>query len=397
MKKIAFVTPWYGENIPGGAEMALRSIISHLKSAEINLEILTTCVKDFTSDWNTNYYKKGVSIENEIQVRRFPIKKRDSKKFDQVNKKLMNHIKITKEEENIFVQEMINSLELYEYMEKNQSDYDFFIFIPYMFGTTYYGVQICPSKSIMIPCFHDEAYFYIDLFKQAFSKVRGMIFNSKPEADLANKVYDLKNVKQITPGLGMDVNISFNAERFRKKFKNFDPFILYAGRKDSGKNVDLLIKYFSEYEIRNKRGLKLILIGGGNINIPEDIKKSVIDLGYLPIQDKYDAYAAATILCQPSINESFSYVIMESWICERPVLVHNRCEVTKNFVIESNGGLYFDNYFEFEGCLNYFMLNLDISKKMGYNGKNYVLNNFTWDIVMNKYASFLESLLEERK
>ena len=55
-----------------------------------------------------------------------------------------------------------------------------------------------------------------------------------------------------------------------------------------------------------------MLIGGGELEIPTEIKNDVYDLGFVDLQDKYDAYGAATLLCQPSKNESFSFVIMES-------------------------------------------------------------------------------------
>ena len=45
MKKIGFVIPWYADGIPGGAEMELREVTGHLRSAGVGLEILTTCVK----------------------------------------------------------------------------------------------------------------------------------------------------------------------------------------------------------------------------------------------------------------------------------------------------------------------------------------------------------------
>mgnify|MGYP003342993432 CR=1 FL=1 len=64
MKKLGFVVPWHGENIPGGAEMLLRGVTSHLHAAGVELEILTTCIKQFSSDWNENYHKEGVTVEN---------------------------------------------------------------------------------------------------------------------------------------------------------------------------------------------------------------------------------------------------------------------------------------------------------------------------------------------
>ena len=392
-RKIAFVTPWFGENIPGGAEMETRGITTHLNKSGIEVEILTTCVKEFSSDWNENYYKEGVSFELGMNIRRFKVRKRNTKEFDRVNYKLMKNLPIEKFDEDVYFKEMINSSDLYKYIDLNKERYDLFVFIPYMFGTTYYGCQICPEKSVVIPCLHDESYAYMESLKNVFSKVSGMIFHSKPELDLAKSIYDLSYCKAENLGEGVDTETIFNKELFAKKYNIEGPFILYAGRKDKGKNVDLLVNYFNEYKKKNDNELKLVFIGGGDINIPESIGKSVFDLGFISKEDKYNAYASATLLCQPSNNESFSLVIMESWLCKRPVLVSGRCEVTKNFSIESNGGLYFDNYFEFEKSVNYIVSNPKIADRMGLNGRRYVLDNFAWDVIVKKYTDFFEAII----
>ena len=190
----------------------------------------------------------------------------------------------------------------------------------------------------------------------------------------------------------MDTDLEGMAENFRQKYQIKFPFILYAGRKDEGKNIYTLLKYFQEYRLRNHSDLKLVLIGGGKIQLNNKLQDIVIDLGYVDKQDKYDAYAASLVLCQPSKHESFSYVIMESWLCGRPVLVHEECAVTRDFVVRSQGGLYFSDYFEFEGCINYLLDHKDISAKMGENGCYFVTNNFDWKIVMKKYIDFLKKL-----
>lgn len=394
MKKIAFVTPWYGEGISGGAEMELRGISSHMKEAGEEIEILTTCVKDFNSDWNVNYHKSGTTIENGLTVRRFPVKKRNVKKFDEVNFKLMNNISITPEEEHIYIEEMVNSPQLYEYIKEKRDEYGAFIYIPYMFGTTYYGIQQCPEKSVMIPCFHDESYIYLDIYKNVFEHMAGMIYHAKAEKDLANRVFELGEVAQAVLGEGLDMNWHGDAEAFIKKYDMREPFVLYAGRKDAGKNVDVLIRYFCEYKKRNANQLKLVLIGGGKIHIPEDGKKHIIDLGFVPIQDKYDAYAAAAFLCQPSTHESFSLVIMESWLAGRPVLVHEQCEVTKSFAIETGGGLYFNDFFDFEGCVNYFLNHERKAEQMGKGGCQYVKEHFSWNVIVDRYLRFITRITE---
>ena len=463
MKKIAFVCPWYGDHIPGGAEAALRGVSEHLFQAGLDVEILTTTVKEFASDWNIEYYKEGMSTNAVgIPVRRFRIRKRDVKAFDVVNSKLIRGAAVNRAEEDIFNQEMVNSPQLYEYIEKHYEEYQCFVFIPYMFGTTYYGVQACYRKAVLIPCFHDEGYAHFKSFAQVYSKVAGMLFNAQPEFDLTESLMDISKVKTEVMGLGVDTDITYDADRFRAKYGVTEPFILYAGRKDTGKNVDTLLADFAEYKrkaalYRNAYGvkledyraeygedariqlvedadfmdsinidgrynpeniqgievavaqqdenyyrfyktyhnagnLKLVLIGGGEIAIPEVVREDVYDLGFVDLQDKFDAYGAAQILCQPSKNESFSFVIMESWLCGRPVLVHNGCDVTKHFVKDSNGGLYFDNYYEFQETVNYMLEHPEVADTMGSNGRAYVMKHFAWDVIVDKYKKFFEAL-----
>ena len=141
MKKIGFVTPWYGDNIPGGAEMELRGLVKHLDENGLDLEIITTCVEKFGSDWNVNYYSEGIEKVNGILVRRFKVRKRNTKKFDQINFKFMSNMPVSSEEEKIYLKEMVNSPDLYQYIERAYEDYSLFVFIPYMFGTTYMDVK----------------------------------------------------------------------------------------------------------------------------------------------------------------------------------------------------------------------------------------------------------------
>lgn len=400
MKKIGFVIPWYADGIPGGAEMELREVSGHLHSAGVRLEILTTCVKEFGSDWSVNYYKDGDdSTANGITIKRFKVKKRDTEAFDAVNAKLMRKAPVSPEEEDIFLSEMVNSPDLYKYISEHGDDYSLFVFIPYMFGTTYNGAKIFPEKSVLIPCFHDEGYAYMKRFKELFPKTAGMIFNARPEAELAQRLYGFEEsgTKTIVMGIGMDTGIIPDPAAFREKFKINERFILYAGRKDEGKNVHTLVKYYSEYIKRHETDLRLVLIGGGEIELPPALVKSgrIVDLGFVDRQDKYNAQGAAEFLCQPSMNESFSLVIMESWLCGRPVLVHENCPVTRNFVSESNGGLYFGNYFEFEGCADYILNHKNTAWLMGSNGKNYVKKNFDWDVIVDKYKKFFNEISGE--
>lgn len=397
MKKIGFVIPWFGWDIPGGAEAELRGLVSHLAASGQEVEILTTCVKQFASDWSINYHKAKTTVENGVTIRRFKVNKRNKGSFAEVNRKLMaNELPLTIQEETTFAREMVNSQTLYDYLLQSREEYGLYVFIPYMFGTTYNGLQQCLDKSVLIPCLHDESYIYMDIFKKLFPKVKGMIFHAQPEHDLACRVYDLSHVETAVLGEGVDTDWESDETRFRSKYHIDEPFILYAGRKDIGKNIQSLIYQFAEYKSTHDINLKLVLIGGGKVDVPVDIKGEVYDLGFVDQQDKFDAYGAATVLCQPSKNESFSLVIMESWLCGRPVLVHDSCLVTRHFAEVSHGGLCFANYYEFEKAIDIFLNNPELASEMGRQGRQYVMENFAWDVIVRKYMEYFCRLTGEQ-
>ncbi|MCQ2527746.1 MAG: glycosyltransferase family 4 protein [Saccharofermentans sp.] len=398
MKKLGFIAPWYGDSIPGGAETELRGIVKHLAAAGVELEVLSTSVEKFMSDWSVDFHKPGLTTEGGINVRRFKVRKRNTAKFDAVNAKLIANSPVTPEEEETFMREMVNSPDLYTYIQEHEDEYSLFIHIPYMFGTAYYGALAVPEKTAMIPCFHEESYAHMDIYKKAFEEIAGLIYLSSAEKEVANSIFDFSLVEEAVLGAGVDTDFDADAQRFRDEYKINDPFILYAGRKDAGKNIYLLINYFREYRMRNPEStMKLVLIGGGDVTIPEDIKSEIIDLGFVDRQVKYDACAASLCLCQPSIHESFSIVIMESWLCGRPALVHSDCAVTKSFAVDSNSGLYFGNYFEFEGCINYLMEHPDVAEQMGKTGREFVLQNFSWDVIVKRYTDFFKKLSGEKE
>lgn len=396
MNKIAFVIPWFAADIPGGAEAELRGLTQHLHQAGVEVEILTTCVKEATSDWNIDYYPEGLEIIRDVPVRRFKVKKRNEDMFNYAMGNIYHKLNFTLQDEDAFLDEMVNSTDLYKYIKAHKNEYELFVFIPYLFATTYHGILACPEKAVMIPCFHDEPFVHMNRFKEAFSAVQGMAFLAEPEMELAKSLYDLSSVETKVLGAGVETNFTGFASDFIEKYNIKEPFMLYAGRKDKGKNVDMLIRYFEEYKKRNKNDFKLVLVGGGEIDIPNSIVAEVIDLGFIPEQDKYNAYSAASVLCQPSSFESFSIVIMESWLCKRPVLVFEPCKVTTHFVKEAMGGLYFNNYFEFEGCLNFYRNYPKIANVMGENGWEFVMKNFAWNVVVRKYTRFFERIINKR-
>jgi len=383
--KIAFVAPFCGSKAAGGAESECLNTAIHLARAGCEVEILTTCALDLQHNWNVNYYRQGSSQESGVFFRRFRTEGTDLTQLFSLNNKLLKGEILSASEEEQFIAMHVNSFGLYRYIAENESMYDWICFIPYLFGTTFFGSMLCPKKAVLIPCFHNESYARMKVFSDLFNRVSKVVFHTKAEEVLANELYGSLKEKSLLIGEGVETNFASDDDRFRKKYEIKDPFILYAGRKDRTKNIHTLIHYFSMYKENNRNNLRLIMIGPGQLPIPSNMKENILDFGFVPEQDKKDAYSAASIFCQPSLNESFSIVMMEAWNCSIPCLVHGGCSVTSEHVVDSGGGLYFTNYDEFEGCLNYFLSNSDMTLLMGRAGREYVQECFSWNKIVKRY------------
>lgn len=387
--KLAFVLPWYGQNIPGGAEFATRRLAENLAAAGRPVEVLTTCIRDFHSDWGRNYHRAGARLENGVLVRRFRVTRRNALVFDDFNGRLLHGMPLTREEEFRFMREMVHSPDLTRYMRTHCDAY-VFLLTPYLFSTSYYGVRACPDRAWLIPRLHDESYAHLQLVKETFEAARGVIFLSHPEMALARSLYNLDFARVGLVGDGIDMGLTGDAERFRARTRIADPFILYAGRRDATKNVPALIEYFQRYRMLRGKALKLVLIGSGDVPFAGGRDADVVDLGFVSPQEKADALAAAALLCQPSKKESFSLVIMEAWLADTPVLVHADCAVTVDHCRRSNGGLFFNDFAEFAACLDFYLSNPQLGCRMGRLGHQYVQANYSWDAVIRRFEHVLE-------
>lgn len=385
--KITFVTPWFGQYATGGMETITRQTVLRLQQAGYEVEVLTTCIRDFQADWATNFYNTGLDASEGVPVRRFAVQHRDKMAFDRINAQLIQGRRVSDADEQVFLREMFQCPSLFEYLAEHQENRLFF-FAPYMFPTTYRGARICPQRSAIIPCLHDEAYAYLRVFRRLMPEVRALLFFVHAEKALAKRLYGAPSdqIRAVVGG-GVDDAVRGDARRFRQTFGVEEPFFLYVGRREVGKNVPQLLRYWKQYVGSHPKPPRLLLLGKGKTALPADA--NVTDLGFVSRQDKLDAYAAATALIQPSLNESFSLVLMESWLLETPALVHGRCTVTREHVRRANGGLYYHDLAEFAATLDYFLREKPIARRMGQNGRRYVLEHYRWPHIIGQYAQII--------
>ena len=387
--RIGFVVPRYGEDVLGGAERAARNLAEQLVATGwAEVEVLTTCARDHLT-WQ-NELPAGETIINNVPVRRFPVahRLRDAARYDALHLRLMHQEALSPDEQYEWVDQSAHSPELYGYIETQGQKFDLLIFGSYLFGTTCYGSAIYPDRSILWLHLHDEIYARLNPTREMYRACRGVMFNTYPESRLAQRLYGAHPGGQVVGGIVIAGSAQSNGERFRERQNIRAPFILYAGRLERGKNISLLVDYFLEYKRRRGGATKLVFMGWGPENIPRH--SEIVNLGLVNEQAKWDAYAAATLLCQPSLNESFSIVMMEAWLSGAPVLVHADCDVTRYSVIQSNGGLYFRDYEEFDAALDLLLTDESLRRRLAENGKRYAQAEYNADAVLERFEAALE-------
>ena len=385
--RLGIVVPRYGPEVLGGAETFARHFAEHLPPDEFDVTVLTTCALDLLT-WR-NEHPPGETRVGGLRILRFPVdhRRRDVRLFQRLTDRVNRGEPTTVEDQVAWLEHSAHSPELYTYLARHGADYDLFIFLPYLFGTTLYGSTVWPEKSVVWPCLHDEPYAYFTDVRLMLQNVRGLMFTSAPEQALAEAKLGVRHPAARLVGFGLDDFAADGGDlvgRFRRKFGVSEPFILYAGRLDPLKNVLQLVSHFLAYcQARPDRDLKLVLAGTGSLPLPQH--PSLVPVGHLTPDDLHDACSAATLLCQPSLVESFSIVLMEALLAGTPVLVHGHCPVTRHHVLRSNGGLYFTSAAEFAGALDWFLDHPEDRQRMGAWGRGYVRREFNWPAVLDRF------------
>jgi glycosyltransferase involved in cell wall biosynthesis len=377
---LAFVCPRYGVEVLGGAETVVREMAERLVGRGLPVDVLATCAVDHYT-WR-NEFPEAVTDINGVTVRRFETQRGSEDVWRRFGDLIVSGRSIPLDQQELWLNEGFRSAGLFHDLMQHHDRYHTIVLTPYMFWTTYACSQIAPRKNVLRPCLHDESFARLEIYRPMFRDGRGVIFNSEPEADLARNLFELPENCEVV-GEGVDVPADVDPQRFRSRYGLEGDFLLYSGRREWGKNVDILLDYFARYVARTHRDLKLVLTGRGEVRVPREVRDRVIDLGFVSEQDKHDAYAAATVVCQPSLWESFSRLIMEGWLGRTPALAYGGCAVTAHHVRKAGGGLVYSDALDFEIALSLLLSEPELRREMGDSGRKYVLENYGWSAVID--------------
>lgn len=391
-QRIAFVPPRYGPDVVGGAEAVLREAAHAFAARGWEVEVLTTCARDHYT-W-ANAYPAGVEVDGAVTVRRFPVV-RDTSGADRARVEAMLAAGEMPDlgDQTRWMNDGLRVPELFHWVLDHHADHRAIVVSPYPFWTTFAIGQIAPERTILSPCLHDEPYARMELFEPLFTGSRGVWLYTEPEFELARSRFALSARSRVV-GVGVPVPDRYDPERFRARYGLGDRrFVLYAGRREGAKGWEGLVDGFARAVRKEDLDLSLVTFGVGEVRPPADVAERIIDLGFIPDEDRDDAYAAAAAYLQPSALESFSRTVMEAWLAGTPVIATAAGAVVRWHCERSGAGLLYEDDEELEQCLRFVAEAPDASAALAKSGRDYVLDTYTWPDTVDRMEATIEEWL----
>lgn len=387
-KRIAFVPSRYGDGVVGGAEAVFSELAHGLAGRGWDVDVLTTCARDHFT-WE-NVFPPGESTDGAVTVRRFPaVVDTPGAERGAYEQAIHNGWPLTIADQQRWINDGVRAPELFHHLLDHAGDYRALMFTPYLFWPTFACSQIAPEKTILWAAVHDEPYLRLEIFQPMFAGVAGLWFQADPEHELAHRVLP-RLARHENVGCGIVVPDGYDPDGFRKRHEIEGPFVLYAGRREGAKGWERLLDGFARATIRHDLPFSLVTMGVGEVRPPAEIADRVIDLGFLPDDERDDAFAAASAYLQPSQYEAFSRTVMEAWLAGALVIANGASAVVRWHCERSGAGLTYDDDHELEQCLVFLAEAPEAAAALAAKGRRYVVDNYAFPLVLERIEATIE-------
>jgi glycosyltransferase involved in cell wall biosynthesis len=390
--RILYLVQRYGEEIVGGSESACREFAEHLVGLGHEVEVLTSCARDYV-EW-ANYYPPGTEMINGVRVHRLHVrKKRVEHLFGRAQQWLLTGSgRPAGFEQRRWAQLMGPDLEgLRSWLIDNHKRFDVAIFMTYLYSTATLGIPVLAGRLPIVfqPTAHTEPTLRVTYFQSLFRMSDSFLFFTPEERRIVREKFRIEPQGRIS-GIGIDVAPqTSNPDKFRERFGlGTSRYLVYVGRLDPMKGVGELCRFFLDSRSRIGHDLKLVLVGDALVDLPKS--DDIIVTGYLEPEDKQAAIAGSMALVQPSYFESFSIVLCEAWVQKKPALVQGQSAVLRGQAMRSGGAIPYEGWAEFDCALGMLLEDSDLAKQIGENGHQYVVEKYDWPKVMEEFMASIQ-------
>jgi len=391
MKRVAIVVQRCHESVVGGSE-ALAWQYAQLLSGTFEVDVLTSTALDYVS-WKSAL-PIGVEARDGIRVHRFePAFIREDYWYNlhtRMMTELQPHVahgaRATRWREAL-QDEYVRFQgpycpELNTWLARHQQEFAAVLFCTYLYPTTHIGVRSVPSrKSILIPTLHDEPPAYLRVYADVHARIGHCIWLTDAERRTAAKLWRSDRGEVI--GMAVDDAEAVQPERRER------PYFLYCGRIEPAKGADQLLEAFERLRAQGDCDAQLVFTGTDVLGLPRS--PDIDYLGFVGEERKRALMAGALAFVLPSRYESFSIVTLEAMAQRTPVLVNAACEVMRDHIDASGGGLHYSSTEEMvESMRKLYSLGVAERKRIGDAGRRYVVDRYSRDRVQAHLVDFVE-------
>ncbi|HZU79803.1 MAG TPA: hypothetical protein VE991_07780, partial [Acidimicrobiales bacterium] len=278
--RVAFVTPRFGPQIVGGAEMAARQLAEHLVS-EIGweAEAYSTCAVDHIT-W-ADELPEGDTVENGVEVHRFRSAAGRAPEFYAVDGRLrlaprqagLADARRWVELNGPVTPALLDALE--------ETRADVVAFYPYLYYPTVAGVGRVKVPAVLHPAAHDEPAIYLPVFRRTFADADALCYHTVAERRLVQRIHKVAEHPQVVLGLGVEHEPAAGGRPGGEVLGIGDrPYIVSMGRVDEHKGSAMLAEFFRLYKKRHPGPLALALVGPVAARIephPDIVVTGVVD------------------------------------------------------------------------------------------------------------------------
>lgn len=197
-------------------------------------------------------------------------------------------------------------------------------------------------------------------------------------------------------GNGVDENL------FKPNNGKSGDYLLYVGRLTYNKGIMDLVNAFER--IYNEYSTKLVIVGNGAM-LPElkqkisdkKMEDKIIFCGHKNTNELVKLYQRSTIFISPSHYESGPLTLLEAMSCGKPVISTN-VGLAQECINNCKNGILIEpeSVNDMRNAISYLLDNENLRYKLGKNARKTILNNYTWDIVVDNYEHLYKSICEHK-
>jgi glycosyltransferase involved in cell wall biosynthesis len=392
--RVLVVAPLYGASAAGGAERVIAQFCTLLQRRH-DVEVWST--RSSRLEPRDNALTDEIDTP-QFRLRRFPTNIETEGAFRKVHRRVAQGLPGWRSQHR-WARVSIQGIGMVDALKSESHRFDV-IFLPhYFYGSTHMCAPIAPEKTILHPFLHDEPALRTRVISRLFGAPALVTLNSEAERIAAQRsmcfpVFDSRVIGNVVAGPGPKTDLIVAPLSLASSgIERGEPYLLYVGRLISEKNVELLIKWFGEARPNWSQRVRLVLVGQGSLDPAVLNQPDVVVLPEVSEDEKWRLMAHSLAHVQLSVLESFSLVTLETWLADRPVIVHLACDATTLHVRACNGGFAVGDLAGFAQAVADLLKDPTLGAKLGAAGRAYVETSFSEDAVQSRLENAIDWVL----